>query len=82
MPELRVIDLMRNFGHMPALARGAAIIVMDGGLQDPPELIPRFVEEWRGGRRLQPADCKVPRRKRRVRSMRDHALIFDDCYKK
>lgn len=55
VPELRVIDLMRNFGHMPALsagvalARGAAVIVMDGDLQDPPELIPRFLEEWRGG---------------------------------
>lgn len=55
VPELRVIDLMRNFGHMPALsagvalARGAAIIVMDGDLQDPPELIPRFLEEWRAG---------------------------------
>jgi len=55
VPELRVVDLMRNFGHMPALsagvalARGAAVIVMDGDLQDPPELIPRFLEEWRGG---------------------------------
>ncbi len=55
VPELRVVDLMRNFGHMPALsagvaqAQGAAVIVMDGDLQDPPELIPRFVEEWRSG---------------------------------
>jgi dolichol-phosphate mannosyltransferase len=54
-PELRVIDLMRNFGHMPALsaglerARGQAIVVMDGDLQDPPELIGPLVEKWRAG---------------------------------
>ncbi len=54
-PELRVIDLMRNFGHMPALsaglekARGQAIVVMDGDLQDPPELIGALVEKWRAG---------------------------------
>ncbi|TSC57846.1 MAG: dolichol-phosphate mannosyltransferase [Candidatus Peregrinibacteria bacterium Greene0416_19] len=55
MPELRVLDLLRNFGHMPALsaglasARGEAVIVMDGDLQDPPELIPLFIDEWRRG---------------------------------
>mgnify|MGYP001230986136 CR=1 FL=1 len=55
VPELRVVDLLRNFGHMPALsagiavARGQAVVVMDGDLQDPPELIPQFVREWRNG---------------------------------
>jgi len=55
VPELRVVDLFRNFGHMPALsagvaaARGEAVVVMDGDLQDPPELIPQFVAEWRRG---------------------------------
>lgn len=54
-PELRVIDLQRNFGHMAALsgglasARGDAVVVMDGDLQDPPELIPEFVSEWLKG---------------------------------
>jgi dolichol-phosphate mannosyltransferase len=54
-PELRVINLFRNFGHMPALsagidqARGEAVVVMDGDLQDPPELIPDFMHEWRAG---------------------------------
>jgi glycosyltransferase involved in cell wall biosynthesis len=54
-PALRVIDLIRNFGHMPALsaglasARGAAVIAMDGDLQDPPELIPSLYEEWTRG---------------------------------
>jgi len=54
-PELRVIDLFRNFGVMAAVtagiaqAKGEAIIVMDGDLQDPPELIGEMVEKWRNG---------------------------------
>ncbi len=55
VPELRVVDLFRNFGHMPALtaglelARGQGIVVMDGDLQDPPEVIPSLYREWRAG---------------------------------
>ena len=55
VPELRVVDLFRNFGHMPALAagvalsKGDAVIVMDGDLQDPPELIPQLVTCWKDG---------------------------------
>lgn len=54
-PELRVLRLSRNFGHMPALqagvaaARGDAVVTLDGDLQDPPELIPRLVARWREG---------------------------------
>src|SRR5712664_1232645 len=50
-----VVDLSRNWGHMGALsaglktARGDAIVLMDGDLQDPPDLIPEMVEAWRGG---------------------------------
>ena len=31
-------------------ASGAAVLVMDVDLQDPPELIPEMLERWRGGR--------------------------------
>jgi polyisoprenyl-phosphate glycosyltransferase len=54
-PALRVIDLTRNFGHMAALtaglsqAQGDVVVVLDGDLQDPPELIPDLVREWRAG---------------------------------
>ena len=54
-PELRVIDLHRNFGHMAALsagltlALGKAVVTMDGDLQDPPELIPKLFAQWREG---------------------------------
>jgi glycosyltransferase involved in cell wall biosynthesis len=50
-----VVHLSRNFGHQPAIsagleqARGHAVVVMDGDLQDPPELIPDLLRRWRGG---------------------------------
>ena len=50
-PEIRVVRLSRNFGHQPALSAaldhtsGDVVVVMDGDLQDPPESIPRLVEE-------------------------------------
>jgi dolichol-phosphate mannosyltransferase len=54
-PRLRVVYLSRSFGHQTALtagldhARGNAIVMLDGDLQDPPEVIPRLLEEWRRG---------------------------------
>jgi dolichol-phosphate mannosyltransferase len=54
-PHVRTIHLSRNFGHQAAVsagldhARGLAVIVMDGDLQDPPEIIPAFVARWREG---------------------------------
>jgi dolichol-phosphate mannosyltransferase len=54
-PQLTILDLSRNFGHQIAAtagldaARGDAVILMDGDLQDPPELIERFLEKWREG---------------------------------
>jgi glycosyltransferase involved in cell wall biosynthesis len=55
--DLRVqpIYLARNYGHQAAVcagldhARGAATVVMDGDLQDPPEVIPALLERWREG---------------------------------
>ena len=52
---LTIVDLSRNFGHQIAAtagldaARGDAVVLMDGDLQDPPELIERFLEKWREG---------------------------------
>jgi dolichol-phosphate mannosyltransferase len=50
-----VVTLSRNFGHQAAVcagldhAQGDAVIVMDGDLQDPPEVLPRLVGLWREG---------------------------------
>ena len=54
-PHLRVLALSRNFGHQIAAtagldaARGDAVVLMDGDLQDPPELIGDFLERYRAG---------------------------------
>ena len=51
----RQINLSRNFGHQAAVAagykfaRGQAIVIMDGDLQDPPELIKKLVFKWNQG---------------------------------
>ena len=50
-----LVNLSRNFGHQLAatagleIAGGDAIVLMDGDLQDPPELIDAFLERWRAG---------------------------------
>lgn len=50
-----VVDLSRNFGKEIALtagldhAVGEAIVVIDADLQDPPELIPDLVSQWKEG---------------------------------
>ena len=55
LPELRVIDLSRNFGKEAALsagidaATGCAVIPMDADLQHPPRLIPLLIERWQEG---------------------------------
>ncbi|MEA2688567.1 MAG: polyisoprenyl-phosphate glycosyltransferase [Candidatus Eremiobacteraeota bacterium] len=54
-PRVRVISLSRNFGHQIAAtagldaARGDAVVLMDGDLQDPPELIDDFLAKFRDG---------------------------------
>jgi glycosyltransferase involved in cell wall biosynthesis len=53
--RVRVIHLSRNFGHQAALtaglehAAGDVVAMIDADLQDPPELIPRMVEQWEHG---------------------------------
>jgi len=54
-PRLVIVDLSRNFGHQIAatagldISRGDAVVLMDGDLQDPPELIEQFLAKWREG---------------------------------
>ncbi|MGF2735660.1 glycosyltransferase family 2 protein [Marinobacter sp. DUT-1] len=66
-PDIRVVQLSRNFGKEAAVtaglehARGEAVVLMDADLQDPPELIPRMVAEWRRG-----ADVVLMKRRSRA----------------
>ncbi|MDP9174010.1 MAG: glycosyltransferase family 2 protein [Planctomycetota bacterium] len=54
-PRVKVITLSRNFGHQPAVtagihnARGDCVVLIDGDLQDPPEVIPQMVQKWKEG---------------------------------
>jgi dolichol-phosphate mannosyltransferase len=53
--RIKVIHLSRNFGHQPAItagvhfAAGRCVVLLDGDLQDPPELIPQLVDRWAAG---------------------------------
>lgn len=52
---VKLIDFARNFGHQVAItagmdyAAGECMVIIDGDLQDPPELIPKMMELWRQG---------------------------------
>jgi glycosyltransferase involved in cell wall biosynthesis len=54
-PRVATLRLSRNFGKELALTAGLdaadadAVVVIDADLQDPPELIPAFVQHWREG---------------------------------
>ncbi|MGD8496283.1 MAG: glycosyltransferase family 2 protein [Gemmatimonadales bacterium] len=53
--RVSVVHLSRNFGQQLAIAAGLsmadadAVVLLDGDLQDPPEVIPELIEKWREG---------------------------------
>jgi len=73
-PRVCFISLSRNFGHQAALsagldhARGDAVVMMDGDMQHPPQVIPELIERWRAGFdvvntiRLHTADISLAKR--------------------
>jgi len=56
--RIKLVSLLRNFGHQMALfagyhhVRGDVIISLDADLQDPPELIPKMIDEWQKGAKV------------------------------
>jgi glycosyltransferase involved in cell wall biosynthesis len=54
-PRVKLVRLSRRFGQSLAIAAGidrasgAATIMMDADLQDPPEILPELIERWRQG---------------------------------
>lgn len=54
-PSVQVITLSRNFGYQASLqaglscATGDAVLFIDVDCEDPPEMIPCFVEKWEAG---------------------------------
>ncbi len=57
-PNVKVILNTRNFGHVRSgyyallQARGDAVIALACDFQDPPELIPQFLERWEAGSKV------------------------------
>src|SRR6266446_5909161 len=53
--RIKLVHLSRNFGHQPAvtagihLASGDCVVLIDGDLQDPPEVIPEMIARWKQG---------------------------------
>ena len=53
--KIRYINFSRNFGHQIAISagidncNGKAVVIMDGDLQDPPELIPELYTKYKEG---------------------------------
>ncbi len=53
--RVKYISLSRNFGHQIAVtaglehSKGKAVVIIDGDLQDPPELIPKLYEKYKDG---------------------------------
>jgi glycosyltransferase involved in cell wall biosynthesis len=57
-PSVKIIINTRNFGHIRSpywgviQSRGDATIYLASDLQDPPELIPKFIELWEAGAKV------------------------------
>ena len=77
-----VVELSRNWGHMGAIsaglhaARGRAVVLMDGDFQDPPEVLPELIEEWRRG-----AEVVVAVRRSRQEGRKLLAMLFPLFYR-
>lgn len=71
-PHVVVVELSRNWGHMGAIsaglktAHGAAVILMDGDFQDPPEVLPELVDAWRDGAEVVVAVRRSRQERRKV----------------
>jgi dolichol-phosphate mannosyltransferase len=52
---VKILKFSRNFGHQIAItagldtSQGDAVVLIDADLQDPPEVITKFVEKWQEG---------------------------------
>jgi len=79
--RFQVVDLSRNFGHQAAITAGMAfadadaVVIMDGDLQDPPEIIPELIARWEVGAKVVLAE----RRSRQERGLK--RVAFDLFYR-
>ncbi len=93
-PRVRALRFSRNFGYQASIltgylnARGDAIIQLDCDMQDPPQMIPRFLQLWEEGNlvvygvrqtRDEPAAMNLTRKLfyRLINLMSEHPLPLD-----
>lgn len=56
--EIKLVTFNRNFGHQVALScgyqysKGDCVISLDADLQDPPEIIPEMIQNWKDGAKI------------------------------
>ena len=56
--NIKLVAFQRNFGHQMALtcgyqmAKGDVVVSIDADLQDPPEIIPKMINEWQRGAKI------------------------------
>lgn len=54
-PRIKLVCFARNFGHQIAVtagidaSNGAAVVLIDADLQDPPEIVHQMIAKWREG---------------------------------
>jgi len=76
--DIRVVHLLHNFGHGPALAcgvqhfRGDLAVFMDADLQDPPEAIPEMYQAWKKGSKTVVAE--------RISRSESNKVLFNTFY--
>jgi dolichol-phosphate mannosyltransferase len=92
--RVKIITMSRNFGYQASItagmhhASGDAIVNIDADCEDPPEIIPQFIELWLGG-----ADVAYGIRQKRdefflmhlarklfyriIRGIADHEIVLD-----
>jgi dolichol-phosphate mannosyltransferase len=74
--SVKVVALSRNFGHQAAITAaldhvtGDAVVIMDGDLQDTPETIPRFLDQYAQGYEVIYA----------IRTDRKESWVMRSCY--
>jgi len=79
--RVAIVELSRNWGHQAALsaglgvARGDAVVLIDGDLQDPPAVIPELVAAWRDG-----AEVVIAERRSRIETGL-RSLLFPAFYR-
>lgn len=79
-PRFGYISFSRNFGHQTAVLAGVreldadVYVVMDGDLQDPPELIPDLLDVWRRGHEV--VYCVREKRKENIFKRAAYATFY------